>query len=89
MSYYNPDTGLYTQGKDDIYFVISAIFAFTAVRCIFMDWIFIPFARHSGLKRKTSIRFAEQAWLVCYDLTYWSYGMVCGKIEIDHDCNNY
>jgi very-long-chain ceramide synthase len=76
MSYYHPETGLYTQGYDDVYFVFSAFLAFTAVRGICMDWIFNPLSRYCGLKKKTSVRVAEQAWLVCYDLTYWSYGMV-------------
>lgn len=77
MSYYHPESGKYKQGLDDVYFVISAVFAFTAVRGICLDWIFTPLARHAGMKKKASVRFAEQAWLVCYDLTYWSYGMVC------------
>ena len=77
MSYYHPESGKYKQGWDDVYFVISAVFAFTAVRGIALDWIFTPLARHAGMKKKASVRFAEQAWLVCYDLTYWSYGMVC------------
>ncbi|KAH8697273.1 putative longevity-assurance protein [Talaromyces proteolyticus] len=75
MSYYQPDTGLYSQGWDDVYFVASAILAFTAVRAIFIDWIFRPFAKSTGLKKKTSIRFAEQAWLIVYDVSYWSYGV--------------
>ena len=77
MSYYHPETGLYTQGRDDVYYVISAVLAFTAVRGMCMDWIFNPLARMCGLKKKVSIRVAEQAWLLCYDLTLWSYGMVC------------
>jgi acyl-CoA-dependent ceramide synthase len=76
MSYYQPETGLYTQGRDDIYFVISAVIAFTAVRAIFIEWILRPLAKATGLKKKASLRFAEQAWLVVYDTTYWSYGVV-------------
>ncbi|EEA27924.1 hypothetical protein TMatcc_003775 [Talaromyces marneffei ATCC 18224] len=75
MSYYHPESGKYKQGWDDVYFVISAVFAFTAVRGICLEWIFTPLGRYAGMKRKASVRFAEQAWLVCYDLTYWSYGM--------------
>lgn len=76
MSYYQPETGLYTQGRDDIYFVISAVLAFTAVRAIFIEWILRPLAKATGLKKKASLRFAEQAWLIVYDSTYWSYGIV-------------
>ncbi|QKX56355.1 uncharacterized protein TRUGW13939_03456 [Talaromyces rugulosus] len=79
MSYYQPETGLYTQGRDDIYFVISAVIAFTAVRAIFIEWILRPLAKATGLKKKASLRFAEQAWLVIYDTTYWSYGVYLWK----------
>jgi acyl-CoA-dependent ceramide synthase len=76
MAYYQPSTGLYIHGRDDLYFVISAILAFTAVRAIFIDWIFRPLAKSVGLKRKASIRFAEQAWLLVYYATFWVFGMV-------------
>ncbi|KAL1965121.1 hypothetical protein VTN77DRAFT_6034 [Rasamsonia byssochlamydoides] len=75
MSYYQPTTGLYIHGRDDIYFVISAILAFTAVRAIFIDWIFRPWAKRAGLKRKASVRFAEQAWLLVYYGSFWTFGM--------------
>lgn len=48
----------------------------TAARAIAIDWMFVPFARHAGLKKKASIRFAEQAWLVEYYLIFWTLGMV-------------
>lgn len=83
MSYYQPETGLYAQGRDDIYFVISAVLAFTAVRAIFIEWILRPLAKATGLKRKASMRFAEQAWLVIYDSTYWSYGIVRTKLFLE------
>jgi acyl-CoA-dependent ceramide synthase len=76
LSYYQPDTGFYVQGWDDIYFVFSSGIGFTAVRAITIDWVFRPIARRSGLKKKASIRFAEQAWMALYYGFFWAYGMV-------------
>lgn len=76
LPHYDTTKGAYVQGWNDIYFIISSILAFTAVRAIVIDWIFEPIARNKGLKRKPAIRFAEQAWLLVYDSTFWSYGMV-------------
>ncbi|KAK1138663.1 hypothetical protein N8T08_002095 [Aspergillus melleus] len=71
LSYYQPESGLYIQGWDDIYFVASAAIAFTAIRAIAIDWVFHPFARHAGLKKKAAVRFAEQGWQWIY------YGFFC------------
>ena len=76
LPHYEPTKGAYVQGWDDIYFIISSILAFTAVRAIIIDWVFEPLARNRGLKKKTAVRFAEQAWLLVYDSTFWAYGMV-------------
>ena len=76
LSYYNSSQDAYVQGWDDVYFVFSSILAFTAIRAIVIDWIFTPIARYAGLKKKASVRFAEQAWLVVYDGFFWSFGMV-------------
>lgn len=70
----SPD--VYRQGWDDIYFVISSALAFTAVRAIAIDWVFQPVARKAGLKRKASVRFAEQGWLWVYYGFFWTFGMV-------------
>ncbi|KAK2753929.1 sphingosine N-acyltransferase lag1 [Arachnomyces sp. PD_36] len=75
LSHYNPETGTYVQGWRDIYFAIGSIIGFTAARAITIDWIFQPIARAGGLKRKASLRFAEQGWLVVYYGGYWSFGM--------------
>jgi very-long-chain ceramide synthase len=76
MSYYQPSTGRYRQGWDDVYLVISSIIGFTAVRAIAIDWIFRPMAKRTGLKKKAALRFAEQAWLVVYYGVFWTLGMV-------------
>lgn len=77
LPHYQPETGAYVQGSGDISFIVSSIVAFTAIRAIAIDLVFQPLARHLGLlKRKTAVRFAEQAWLIVYYFTFWSYGMV-------------
>ncbi|GAB1204557.1 hypothetical protein APSETT445_003213 [Aspergillus pseudonomiae] len=67
--------GLYVQGWDDIYFVASSAIAFTAIRAIVIDWILRPIAMHAGLKRKASVRFAEQGWMWLYYASFWTFGM--------------
>lgn len=76
LSYYHPSQDVYVQGLDDIYFVISSALVFTAIRAIAIDWVFRPIARKAGLKRKASVRFAEQGWLGVYYGFFWSFGMV-------------
>lgn len=77
LSYYQPSKGVYIQGWDDIYYVIGSAIGFTAVRAIAIDWIFRPIARSAGLKKKKpSLRFAEQAWLLVYYGFFWTCGMV-------------
>lgn len=76
LSYHDPATGQYVQGWDDVYFVMSAALAFTAVRAIAIEWILIPLARRAGLKRKGSIRFAEQGWQAVYYGFIWALGLV-------------
>lgn len=78
FSYYNPTTGQYGCGTDDLPFVALWIVIFTGVRVAIMDYILGPLARMGGIKtRKGLVRFQEQAWLVCYCVCSWSLGMVC------------
>lgn len=77
LSYYNPASGKYVQGWDDVYFVFSAALALTAVRGISIEWILQPLARQSGVKRKASVRIAEQGWQVMYYSFVWATGLVC------------
>ncbi|KAI9924007.1 sphingosine N-acyltransferase lag1 [Aspergillus wentii] len=74
LSHYQSED-VYVQGWDDIYFVISSAIAFTAIRAITIEWVFQPVAQYAGLKRKASIRFAEQGWLLLYYGFFWSFGM--------------
>ncbi|OJZ87089.1 hypothetical protein ASPFODRAFT_59552 [Aspergillus luchuensis CBS 106.47] len=75
LSYYQPATGDYVQGWDDIYFIASSAIAFIAIRAIVIDWMLQPLAQRCGLKRKASVRLAEQGWLCLYYGFFWSLGM--------------
>ena len=75
LSYYQPSTGLYIQGWDDAYFVASALVIFMAVRAIVVEWILQPLSRKAGLKRKASVRIAEQGWQFIYYSCSWCFGM--------------
>lgn len=80
LCYYNPDTGKYGRGFDDVYMFLYWLVIFTGLRAGVMDFILIPFAEWAGLKRKkTQIRFAEQAWQFLYYLVFWTLGMVCSR----------
>ncbi|OJK02575.1 hypothetical protein ASPACDRAFT_76986 [Aspergillus aculeatus ATCC 16872] len=71
LSYYQPASGDYVQGWDDVCFVASSAVVFIAIRAILIDWVLRPIAQHWGLKRKASLRLAEQGWLCLY------YGFIC------------
>ncbi|EEP80781.1 conserved hypothetical protein [Uncinocarpus reesii 1704] len=75
LPHYQPENGLYVQGSDDVYFISSSVVALVAIRAILIDWIFQPLARYMGMKPKTSLRFAEQGWLLVYYTVFWSYGL--------------
>lgn len=65
------------QGWDDFKFVSTWIIIFTALRAATMDYLLLPFAKCAGInKRKATIRFAEQAWMLIYYTLSWSLGAV-------------
>ena len=83
LSYYDRNTGLYTQGWDDLYFVFFWIIIFTGLRAFVMDYVLTPLAQMGGIqKTKSRVRFAEQAWLIMYDSIIWPLGMVCSRFTI-------
>ncbi|PYH97576.1 longevity-assurance protein [Aspergillus ellipticus CBS 707.79] len=75
LSYYQPASGDYVQGWDDVFFVASSAVAFMAIRAMIMDWILQPLAQSYGLKKKASVRLAEQGWLAVYYGFFCSLGM--------------
>ena len=77
LSYRDHATGLYYQGWNDMKFVSFWIVIFTALRAAAMDYVLVPLAKSLGItKKKTTIRFAEQAWLLVYYAVFWTLGMV-------------
>jgi acyl-CoA-dependent ceramide synthase len=80
MSYYNPIQKNYTQGWDDMYFVVTWIIVITGLRVAVMDYILKPIARYGGVNsKKSQTRFAEQGWLFCYYLLFSPLGIVCAS----------
>jgi TRAM1-like protein len=81
MSYYNPIQKNYTQGWDDMYFVVTWIIVITGLRVAVMDYILKPIARYGGVNsKKSQTRFAEQGWLFCYYLLFSPLGLVCASL---------
>ncbi|KAG9743522.1 sphingosine N-acyltransferase lac1, partial [Aureobasidium melanogenum] len=75
LSYYDAQTGLYNPGWQDLKFVSLCIIVFTGLRAAAMDYALVPMARKCGIhKKKATIRFAEQAWLVLYYAAFWFLG---------------
>ncbi|GAB7356950.1 hypothetical protein MBLNU459_g7793t1 [Dothideomycetes sp. NU459] len=76
LSYHDADTGLYNQGWDDFRFVVFWIIVFTGLRAATMDYVLVPFARWQGItKKKATVRYSEQAWLLIYYCVFWGLGM--------------
>lgn len=69
-------SGLYFPGPEDAWIVLGYIVLFTGMRAACMDYILIPFTRACGInKRKTQVRFAEQAYLLLYYTVIWTWGV--------------
>ncbi|KAK6208097.1 Sphingosine N-acyltransferase lag1 [Pestalotiopsis sp. IQ-011] len=75
LSHYDADTGLYTTGPGDNYFIAFCIVLFTGLRAGCMENVLAPLAKLWGIsKKKDMTRFAEQAWLLIYYLVFWPLG---------------
>ncbi len=78
LSYHSPSSQKYALGWDDSFLVAFWLVVFTGLRAVVMDYILTPLAYLLGLhNQKDKTRFAEQAWVLIYDSTFWSLGMVC------------
>ena len=83
FSYYDEQTGLYNPGWDDLKLVGFWIVVFTGLRAGVMDYVLVPYARWVGIgKKKATMRFAEQAWLLIYYAVFVSVGTVSRQINI-------
>ena len=77
LSYYNPSSGKYAIGWNDLPLVFYWIVVFTGLRAAVLDYILEPLAQIAGIdKKKVKVRFAEQAWIFIYSTAFWSLGMV-------------
>ncbi|KAK0621661.1 putative longevity-assurance protein [Bombardia bombarda] len=76
LSYFNPNTGKYAAGFDDVYFMTFCIILLTGLRAGSMEHIFAPLGKVWGIaKRKDATRFSEQAWLFIYSGILWPLGL--------------
>ncbi|KAK1569940.1 TLC domain-containing protein [Colletotrichum navitas] len=76
LSYYNPATGKYGAGHDDLYFVAFCVMLAIGIRAAFMRHILAPLGRHWGIsKKKDATRFSEQGWMLAYYSVVWPLGM--------------
>ncbi|KAI0479669.1 longevity-assurance protein [Xylaria cf. heliscus] len=76
LSGYNPATGKYAIGHDDLYFVGFCVVLFCGIRAISMQYVLSPLARWCGQTNKKRItRFSEQGWMLMYNTVFWTLGM--------------
>jgi acyl-CoA-dependent ceramide synthase len=76
LSYYNPATGTYAHGRDDLYFIAFCVVLFTGLRAGVMEHVLAPLAKHWGIsKPKDVTRFSEQAWMMIYYCVFWPLGV--------------
>ncbi|KAG9296534.1 hypothetical protein G9A89_015126 [Geosiphon pyriformis] len=76
LQYRDSETGLYSKGIEDAYFVFFWVALFTLLRASAMEYILIPIGRQSGIKSNSRCtRFAEQGWSFLYYSIFWTLGM--------------
>lgn len=80
LSHYSETSENYTPGLDDVWFVCAWVLNLTALRAIIIEWMLQPLAFYLGVEKKLRLRLAEQGWLVIYDGTIWTLGMVCTQV---------
>lgn len=83
FQYHDSKTGLYNAGWDDLKLVALWIVIFTALRAATMDYVLLPCAKYVGInKKKATIRFAEQAWMLIYYCVFWTLGTVSRHFDV-------
>ncbi|KAM0454433.1 hypothetical protein ACHAPV_008303 [Trichoderma viride] len=76
LSHYNPSTGKYAVGFNDIYYVTYYLVLFTGLRDGLMNGVLGPLGRRWGISTaKDEARFAEQTWMICYYCFFWPLGV--------------
>lgn len=76
LPYYDPLTGKYSHGFNDIYYVAAFTIVLTAMWATAVHWVLEPMALQMGLSKGNARRFAEQAWMGIYYLSMWILGLV-------------
>ena len=75
-----PDVeGQYLQGSDDALFVLGWLVMITAIRAAIIEGTYQYITWLRVMSHKACMRFAEQAFLLVYDGTSFSLGMVRGR----------
>lgn len=75
-----PDVeGQYLQGSDDALFVLGWLIMITAIRAAIIEGTYQYVTWLRVMSHKACMRFAEQAFLLVYDGTSFSLGMVRGR----------
>lgn len=76
LSYYNPNSGEYLKGNDDIYFVGFWVLIWLSLRELCIRF-WRPFgSRIGGIKDRNKLqRFAEQGWNLIYYVVFWCIGV--------------
>ncbi|CCH42029.1 Sphingosine N-acyltransferase [Wickerhamomyces ciferrii] len=75
LQYKYPETNYYDIGKDDIYVVITGMFAATFIRAFSMHYILKPLAKFNKIySQKDKQRFMEQGWCVMLYASSFSVG---------------
>ncbi|KAH9465831.1 hypothetical protein MJO29_007525 [Puccinia striiformis f. sp. tritici] len=76
LSYFNPDTGKYQKGWDDLYFIAFWVIIWLSLRELLMKLVWNPLGSMMGLaKGKKLQRFAEQGWTLVYCSVFWCMGI--------------
>lgn len=61
-----------------------SIVVLTGLRAAAMDYILVPLAQMGGVRtKKGKVRFSEQGWVLIYDTTMFSLGMVRRVSDVD------
>ncbi|KAI8158286.1 Sphingosine N-acyltransferase-like protein [Colletotrichum sp. SAR 10_70] len=89
LSYYNPNTGKYGAGHNDLCFVALCVVLCIGIRASLMNHVLSPLGRHWGIKKeKDETRFAEQGWMLTYYVVFWPLGMVI-SVNIEEKRKDY
>jgi len=74
LQYRNPETGLYTKGIEDLYFVTFLCFALMFLRWLVQSTVLMGIARLFGIKNPIKLtKFKEAGYFFIWHSTIWIY----------------